>query len=159
MVRVWRRDYTQREPHQIHHRPDLLPFSAQSRRAAVAWSKARHVHANYRFIVDPHGDYRAKSVDADIPPGLEQRHIRIQHHIPRFQLPMYVPISVHERHRIFFNGPSESSVIVPRSSQIVATGLAVGKESEESGGCLSLMVAFATDDRHRSFQLLPRSHD
>lgn len=27
---------------------------------------ARYVHANYRFIVDPRGDYRAQSVDADI---------------------------------------------------------------------------------------------
>lgn len=26
----------------------------------------RYVHANYRFIVDPRGDYRAQSVDADI---------------------------------------------------------------------------------------------
>jgi hypothetical protein len=27
---------------------------------------SRYVHANYRFIVDPRGDYRAQSVDADI---------------------------------------------------------------------------------------------
>jgi hypothetical protein len=31
-----------------------------------AADKARYVHANYRFIVDPRGDYRAQSVDADI---------------------------------------------------------------------------------------------
>ncbi|KAJ4358680.1 uncharacterized protein N0V89_003264 [Didymosphaeria variabile] len=31
-----------------------------------ATDKARYVHANYRFIVDPRGDYRAQSVDADI---------------------------------------------------------------------------------------------
>ncbi|KAF2704024.1 hypothetical protein K504DRAFT_463100 [Pleomassaria siparia CBS 279.74] len=31
-----------------------------------AIDKARYVHANYRFIVDPRGDYRAQSVDADI---------------------------------------------------------------------------------------------
>jgi hypothetical protein len=31
-----------------------------------ATDKARFVHANYRFIVDPRGDYRAQSVDADI---------------------------------------------------------------------------------------------
>jgi hypothetical protein len=31
-----------------------------------AVDKARYVHANYRFIVDPRGDYRAQSVDADI---------------------------------------------------------------------------------------------
>ncbi|KAI4675776.1 uncharacterized protein J4E88_007811 [Alternaria novae-zelandiae] len=28
--------------------------------------KARYVHANYRFIVDPRADYRAQSVDADV---------------------------------------------------------------------------------------------
>jgi hypothetical protein len=31
-----------------------------------ATDKARYVHANYRFIVDPGGDYRPQSVDADI---------------------------------------------------------------------------------------------
>ncbi|KAF2007567.1 hypothetical protein P154DRAFT_517243 [Amniculicola lignicola CBS 123094] len=31
-----------------------------------AIDKARYVHANYRFVVDPCGDYRAQSVDADI---------------------------------------------------------------------------------------------
>ncbi|KAF2747440.1 hypothetical protein M011DRAFT_443227 [Sporormia fimetaria CBS 119925] len=31
-----------------------------------AIDKARYVHANYRFIVDPRGDYRAQSVDADL---------------------------------------------------------------------------------------------
>lgn len=31
-----------------------------------AVDKARYVHANYRFIVDPRADYRAQSVDADI---------------------------------------------------------------------------------------------
>lgn len=31
-----------------------------------AADKARYVHANYRFIVDPRGDYRAQNVDADI---------------------------------------------------------------------------------------------
>ncbi|KAF2790053.1 hypothetical protein K505DRAFT_377807 [Melanomma pulvis-pyrius CBS 109.77] len=31
-----------------------------------ATDKARYVHANYRFIVDPRGDYRAQSVDADV---------------------------------------------------------------------------------------------
>ncbi|KAF2271167.1 hypothetical protein CC78DRAFT_557175 [Lojkania enalia] len=31
-----------------------------------AIDKARYVHANYRFIVDPRGDYRDQSVDADI---------------------------------------------------------------------------------------------
>ncbi|KAF2274478.1 uncharacterized protein EI97DRAFT_401981 [Westerdykella ornata] len=31
-----------------------------------AIDKARYVHANYRFIVDPRFDYRAQSVDADI---------------------------------------------------------------------------------------------
>ncbi|KAJ4373777.1 hypothetical protein N0V83_002516 [Neocucurbitaria cava] len=31
-----------------------------------AVDKARYVHANYRFIVDPRRDYRAQSVDADI---------------------------------------------------------------------------------------------
>ncbi|KAF2679414.1 hypothetical protein K458DRAFT_490527 [Lentithecium fluviatile CBS 122367] len=31
-----------------------------------ATDKARYVHANYRFVVDPRGDYRAQSVDADI---------------------------------------------------------------------------------------------
>lgn len=31
-----------------------------------AVDKARYVHANYRFIVDPRGDYRAQAVDADI---------------------------------------------------------------------------------------------
>ncbi|KAF1952713.1 hypothetical protein CC80DRAFT_172890 [Byssothecium circinans] len=31
-----------------------------------ASDKARYVHANYRFVVDPRGDYRAQSVDADI---------------------------------------------------------------------------------------------
>ncbi|ORY00440.1 hypothetical protein BCR34DRAFT_592547, partial [Clohesyomyces aquaticus] len=31
-----------------------------------AVDKARYVHANYRFIVDPRGDYRAQSVDADV---------------------------------------------------------------------------------------------
>jgi hypothetical protein len=33
---------------------------------AVWLIRARYVHANYRFIVDPRGDYRAQSVDADI---------------------------------------------------------------------------------------------
>ncbi|KAF2642950.1 hypothetical protein P280DRAFT_467066 [Massarina eburnea CBS 473.64] len=31
-----------------------------------ASDKARYVHANYRFVVDPRGDYRPQSVDADI---------------------------------------------------------------------------------------------
>jgi hypothetical protein len=31
-----------------------------------AADKARYVHANYRFIVDPRGDYRPQSVDADM---------------------------------------------------------------------------------------------
>lgn len=31
-----------------------------------AMDKARYVHANYRFIVDPRGDYRAQAVDADV---------------------------------------------------------------------------------------------
>ncbi|KAI4653057.1 uncharacterized protein J4E78_007886 [Alternaria triticimaculans] len=31
-----------------------------------AVDKARYVHANYRFIVDPRADYRAQSVDADV---------------------------------------------------------------------------------------------
>ncbi|KZF20722.1 hypothetical protein L228DRAFT_249526 [Xylona heveae TC161] len=31
-----------------------------------AVDKARYVHANYRFIVKPNGDYRAQAVDADI---------------------------------------------------------------------------------------------
>lgn len=31
-----------------------------------AVDKARYVHANYRFIVDPRGDYRPQSIDADI---------------------------------------------------------------------------------------------
>ena len=31
----------------------------------LTWPQ-RYVHANYRFIVDPRGDYRAQSVDADI---------------------------------------------------------------------------------------------
>lgn len=31
-----------------------------------AADKARYVHANYRFIVDPRADYRAQSLDADI---------------------------------------------------------------------------------------------
>ncbi|KAL1581946.1 hypothetical protein WHR41_09290 [Cladosporium halotolerans] len=31
-----------------------------------AVDKARYIHANYRFIVDPRGDYRAQSVDADV---------------------------------------------------------------------------------------------
>lgn len=31
-----------------------------------AVDKARYVHANYRFIVDPRGDYHAQSVDADV---------------------------------------------------------------------------------------------
>lgn len=31
-----------------------------------AVDKARYVHANYRFIVDPRKDYRAQSVDADV---------------------------------------------------------------------------------------------
>lgn len=29
-------------------------------------TRSRYVHANYRFIVDPRGDYRAQSVDADV---------------------------------------------------------------------------------------------
>ncbi|KFZ13984.1 hypothetical protein V501_03456 [Pseudogymnoascus sp. VKM F-4519 (FW-2642)] len=32
-----------------------------------ASDKARYVHANYRFIVHPSGDYRAQAVDADAP--------------------------------------------------------------------------------------------
>ncbi|KAI9716525.1 MAG: hypothetical protein M1812_005256 [Candelaria pacifica] len=31
-----------------------------------AVDKARYVHANYRFIVDPKGDYHAQAVDADV---------------------------------------------------------------------------------------------
>jgi hypothetical protein len=31
-----------------------------------AADKARYVHANYRFVVDPRGDYRPQSVDADM---------------------------------------------------------------------------------------------
>ncbi|KAL8654463.1 MAG: hypothetical protein Q9210_001498 [Variospora velana] len=31
-----------------------------------AADKARYIHANYRFIVDPRGDYRAQAVDADV---------------------------------------------------------------------------------------------
>ncbi|KAK4990244.1 hypothetical protein LTR66_006856, partial [Elasticomyces elasticus] len=31
-----------------------------------AVDKARYVHANYRFLVDPRADYRAQSVDADV---------------------------------------------------------------------------------------------
>lgn len=27
----------------------------------------RYIHANYRFVVDPRGDYRAQAVDADVP--------------------------------------------------------------------------------------------
>ncbi|KAL8794051.1 MAG: hypothetical protein Q9195_003351 [Heterodermia aff. obscurata] len=30
-----------------------------------AADKARYIHANYRFIVDPRGDYRAQAIDAD----------------------------------------------------------------------------------------------
>ncbi|KAL8922892.1 MAG: hypothetical protein Q9172_003366 [Xanthocarpia lactea] len=31
-----------------------------------AADKARYIHANYRFIVDPQGDYRAQTLDADV---------------------------------------------------------------------------------------------
>ena len=31
-----------------------------------AADKARYVHANYRFIVDPRGDYKAQGIDADV---------------------------------------------------------------------------------------------
>ncbi|MCJ1468092.1 hypothetical protein MMC07_006719 [Pseudocyphellaria aurata] len=31
-----------------------------------AIDKAKYVHANYRFIVDPRGDYRAQAMDADV---------------------------------------------------------------------------------------------
>ncbi|KAL8791195.1 MAG: hypothetical protein Q9213_000152 [Squamulea squamosa] len=31
-----------------------------------AADKARYIHANYRFIVDPQGDYRAQALDADV---------------------------------------------------------------------------------------------
>jgi len=30
-------------------------------------TKSRYVHANYRFIVNPNGDYHAQAVDADVP--------------------------------------------------------------------------------------------
>lgn len=29
--------------------------------------KAKYIHANYRFIVDPKGDYRAQALDSDVP--------------------------------------------------------------------------------------------
>ncbi len=32
-----------------------------------ASDKVRYIHANYRFIVNPTGDYRAQSLDADVP--------------------------------------------------------------------------------------------
>ncbi|KAJ4346114.1 hypothetical protein N0V95_005667 [Ascochyta clinopodiicola] len=60
-------------------RPQNLPHAhsshGRSYRRAPNWGvgsgyhandKARYVHANYRFIVDPRGDYRAQGVDADI---------------------------------------------------------------------------------------------
>ncbi|MCJ1479665.1 hypothetical protein MMC13_008351 [Lambiella insularis] len=31
-----------------------------------AIDKARYIHANYRFIVDPRGDYRTQAIDADV---------------------------------------------------------------------------------------------
>jgi hypothetical protein len=32
-----------------------------------AADKARYIHANYRFVVNPSGDYRAQAIDADVP--------------------------------------------------------------------------------------------
>jgi len=34
--------------------------------STIPLTPCRYVHANYRFIVDPRGDYRAQSVDADV---------------------------------------------------------------------------------------------
>ncbi|KAL8841778.1 MAG: hypothetical protein Q9170_000811 [Blastenia crenularia] len=58
-------------------RPQNHPQSYQARntRRNPTWGlgsgyhaadKARYIHANYRFIVDPRGDYRAQSRDADV---------------------------------------------------------------------------------------------
>ncbi|KAL8733420.1 MAG: hypothetical protein Q9181_003584 [Wetmoreana brouardii] len=58
-------------------RPQNHPSSHRSRgvRQNPTWGlgsgyhaadKARYIHANYRFIVDPRGDYRAQAVDADV---------------------------------------------------------------------------------------------
>ena len=38
----------------------------KSRKAWQPLTTFRYVHANYRFIVDPRGDYRAQAVDADV---------------------------------------------------------------------------------------------
>ncbi|KAL1611764.1 hypothetical protein SLS59_000483 [Nothophoma quercina] len=59
---------------QNHHHHDRNGHGRSYRRAPTwgvgsgyhASDKARYVHANYRFIVDPRGDYRAQGVDADI---------------------------------------------------------------------------------------------
>ncbi|KAF2400485.1 hypothetical protein EJ06DRAFT_549160 [Trichodelitschia bisporula] len=57
-------------------RPDQhLSYLPRNGRRAPTWGpgsgyhaidKARYVHANYRFIVDPKGDYHAQGVDADV---------------------------------------------------------------------------------------------
>ncbi|KAI5852270.1 hypothetical protein BZA05DRAFT_397378 [Tricharina praecox] len=50
-------------------------FRPRTQRRAPAWGlgsgyhavdKARYVNANYRFIVNPHGDYRAQCIDSDV---------------------------------------------------------------------------------------------
>ncbi|SLM33875.1 ring finger domain protein [Lasallia pustulata] len=58
-------------------RPQYQPYANHGRntRRNPTWGlgsgyhavdKARYVHANYRFIVDPRGDYHAQAVDADV---------------------------------------------------------------------------------------------
>ena len=52
-----------------YHAADKARYSGQSATYAVscrATDLSRYIHANYRFIVDPRGDYRAQAVDADV---------------------------------------------------------------------------------------------
>lgn len=46
--------------------PSTKPGKCSSYPHLPQLTRPRYVHANYRFIVDPRGDYRTQSVDADI---------------------------------------------------------------------------------------------
>ncbi|KAL9082537.1 MAG: hypothetical protein Q9159_006338 [Coniocarpon cinnabarinum] len=54
-----------------HYQPNFQRHSSRTPRWGLgsgyhAVDKARYVHANYRFIVDPRGDYTQQSTDADV---------------------------------------------------------------------------------------------
>lgn len=55
-----------RPPHHIQHRPPRRYQSWGTRSGYQAVDKARYVHANYRFIVNPQKNYHAQATNADV---------------------------------------------------------------------------------------------